>query len=85
MIRFWHFFTLVVYTVVSLFLVTGCGVAMMSDERLARQSKSQFSQMKKKDPVSKNAKYQRMVERIGKRITDVAKVDVPGTEWEFVV
>ena len=58
---------------------------MMSDERLARQSNAQFSQMKKKDPVSKNQGYQRMVEKIGKRITSVAKVDVPGTEWEFVV
>jgi len=65
--------------------VVGCGVAMMSDERLARQSNAQFSQMKKKDPVSKNQGYQRMVEKIGKRITSVAKVDVPGTEWEFVV
>jgi len=73
---------------VALFLilgVEGCGVAMMSDERLARQSNAQFSQMKKKDPVSKNQGYQRMVEKIGKRITSVAKVDVPGTEWEFVV
>jgi predicted Zn-dependent protease len=26
-----------------------------------------------------------MIERIGKRITEVAKVDVPGTDWEFVV
>ena len=65
--------------------VLGCGVAMMSDERLARQSKAQFTQMKKKDPVSKNQGYQRMVEKIGKRITAVARVDVPGTEWEFVV
>ena len=73
---------------VALFLilgVEGCGVAMMSDERLARQSNAQFSQMKKKDSVSKNQGYQRMVEKIGKRITSVAKVDVPGTEWEFVV
>ncbi len=73
---------------VALFLilgVVGCGVAMMSDERLARQSNAQFSQMKKKDPGSKNHGYQRMVEKIGKRITSVAKVDVPGTEWEFVV
>ena len=73
---------------VALFLilgVEGCGVAMMSDKRLARQSNAQFSQMKKKDPVSKNQGYQRMVEKIGKRITSVAKVDVPGTEWEFVV
>jgi predicted Zn-dependent protease len=58
---------------------------MMSDERLARQSKAQFTQLKKKDPVSKNRSYQKMIERIGKRITDVAKVDVPGTDWEFVV
>ena len=65
--------------------VAGCGVAMMSDEHLARQSNAQLSQMKKKDAVSKNQGYQRMVERIGKRITSVAKVDVPGTEWEFVV
>lgn len=57
----------------------------MSDERLARQSKVQFTQLKKKDPVSKNRSYQKMIERIGKRITDVAKVDVPGTDWEFVV
>ena len=85
MIRYTHFFSLLVFTAISLLWVTGCGVAMMSDERLARQSKSQFSQMKKKDPVSKNAKYQRMVEKIGKRITDVAKVEIPGTEWEFVV
>lgn len=65
--------------------VTSCGVAMMSDERLARQSKDQFTQMKKKDPISKNKGYLKMVERIGKRITDVARVDVPGTDWEFVV
>jgi predicted Zn-dependent protease len=58
---------------------------MMSDERLARQSTAQFTQLKKKDPVSKNRSYQKMIERIGKRITDVAKVDVPGTDWEFVV
>jgi predicted Zn-dependent protease len=58
---------------------------MMSDERLARQSTAQFTQLKKKDPVSKNRVYQKMIERIGKRITDVAKVDVPGTDWEFVV
>ena len=57
----------------------------MSDERLARQSNVQFSEMKRKDPVSKNIDYQKMIDRIGKRITDVAMVDVPGTDWEFVV
>lgn len=80
-----QFCKLLLFTGISLFVVSGCGVAMMSDEHLARKSKAQFTQMKKKDPVSQNANYQKMVERIGKRITDVAKVDVPGTEWEFVV
>jgi predicted Zn-dependent protease len=80
-----HTWALLLCLLVSTLLLSGCGVAMMSDERLARQSKAQFTQLKKKDPVSKNRSYQKMIERIGKRITDVAKVDVPGTDWEFVV
>jgi predicted Zn-dependent protease len=80
-----HTWALLLCLLVSTLLLSGCGVAMISDERLARQSKAQFTQLKKKDPVSKNRSYQKMIERIGKRITDVAKVDVPGTDWEFVV
>lgn len=80
-----HTWALLLCLLVSTLLLSGCGVAMMSDERLARQSKAQFTQLKKKDPVSKNRSYQKMIERIGKRITEVAKVDVPGTDWEFVV
>ena len=80
-----HNWALLLCSLVSTLFLSGCGVAMMSDERLARQSKAQFTQLKKKDPVSKNRSYQKMIERIGKRITEVAKVDVPGTDWEFVV
>ena len=58
---------------------------MLSDESLARRSKSQFEQMKKKETLSKNAAHQKMIERIGKRIAGVAQVDLPGTEWEFIV
>ena len=75
-----HTCALLLCSLVSTLLLSGCGVAMMSDERLARQSKAQFTQLKKKDPVSKNRSYQKMIERIGKRITEVAKVDVPGTD-----
>ncbi len=57
----------------------------MSDEGLARQAGSQFDQMKKRERISTNAAHNAMIRRIGKRITDVAEVDVPGTEWEFVV
>jgi predicted Zn-dependent protease len=63
----------------------GCNTAMMSDERLARKSSAQFSQMKEKESLSRNSTYQKMIERIGLRITSVAHVDVPGTKWEFVV
>ncbi len=58
---------------------------MMSDERLARKSKAQFSQMKKKESVSTNFSHTKMIQQIGDRITSVANVDVPGTEWEFVI
>ena len=57
---------------------------MLSDEHLAKQAKSQF-QMKKAERLSNNASHKAMVNRIGKRITGVAQVDLPGTEWEFVV
>lgn len=58
---------------------------MLSDETLAQKSKSQFSQMKKSEPISKNASHKVMIDRIGRRIAGVAQVDLPGTEWEFVV
>ena len=63
----------------------GCGAAVLSDEGLAKQAGSQFEQMKRSQKVSGNAAHKAMIQRIGKRITDVAEVDVPGTNWEFVV
>ena len=64
---------------------SGCGSAMLSDEHLAKRSKNQFSKMKQSEQLSKNASHNAMIERIGKRISRVAQVDLPGTEWEFVV
>ena len=69
----------------SAFFWSGCGAAVLSDEGLARQAGSQFNQMKKRERISTNAVHNTMIQRIGKRITDIAEVDVPGTEWEFVV
>lgn len=66
-------------------LSSGCGSAMLSDEHLAKRSKTQFSQMKKSERLSGVASHKAMIERIGKRISRVAQVDLPGTEWEFVV
>ncbi|MBT3668500.1 MAG: M48 family metallopeptidase [Opitutae bacterium] len=41
--------------------------------------------MKKSERISSNASHKAMIERIGERIAGVAQVDLPGTEWEFVV
>jgi metalloendopeptidase OMA1, mitochondrial len=64
---------------------TGCGSAMLSDEHLAKQAKGHFAQMKKSEKLSRNASHKAMINRIGRRISGVAQIDLPGTEWEFVV
>ena len=58
---------------------------MLSDESLAKQSKAQFNEMKKRETISSRSSYQKLIREIGERIADVAQVDLPGTEWEFVV
>ena len=66
-------------------LLFGCGQAMLSDEHLANRSKKEFVKMKQKETISSNASHQAMIKEIGERIARVAQVDLPGTEWEFVV
>jgi predicted Zn-dependent protease len=44
---------------------------------------SQFDQMKKEVPLSKDPQANAMVQRVGKRIAAVAPL--PGAQWEFVV
>ena len=66
-------------------MLGGCGQALISDEYLANQSSRQFSEMKKSQAVSRNTSDLQMIRRIGERIAQVAKVDLPGTRWEFVV
>ena len=78
-----HSFTLILgFTA---FLFGGCGQALISDEYLAKRASSQFSEMKKSQGISRNTSDSQMVRRIGERIVKVAKVDLPNTEWEFVV
>lgn len=58
---------------------------MLSDEHLAKQAKGQFAQMKKSERLSNNSSHKAMINRIGRRISGVAQIDLPGTEWEFVL
>lgn len=46
---------------------------------------SEFEKMKRQVPVSKDAAARAMVERVGRRIAEVAGPDMPNAQWEFVV
>src|SRR5438046_9314857 len=46
---------------------------------------SSFDQLKKETPISRDASMNAMVQRVGKRIAEVAGKDLPGAQWEFVV
>jgi metalloendopeptidase OMA1, mitochondrial len=44
-----------------------------------------FNEMKKELPISKDAAANAMLQRVGKKIADVAGPDMPNAQWEFVV
>lgn len=44
-----------------------------------------FDQMKKETPISKDAKANETVRRVGMRIAEQAKERLPNAQWEFVV
>src|SRR5438094_5181271 len=44
-----------------------------------------FDQLKKDTPISRDPALNARVQRVGKRIAEVAGKDLPGAQWEFVV
>ena len=46
---------------------------------------SSFENMKKEVPISRDAAANALVQRIGRRIANVAVNDLPGAQWEFIV
>src|SRR4051812_35686533 len=46
---------------------------------------SSFEQLKTNTPISHDAAANAMVQRVGKRIAEVAGKDMPNAQWEFVV
>lgn len=44
-----------------------------------------FMKMKLNKPISANPNYNARVQKVGRRIAEVAKNDVPRADWEFVV
>ncbi|HEY5912892.1 MAG TPA: M48 family metallopeptidase [Verrucomicrobiae bacterium] len=46
---------------------------------------SSFDQLKKETPISKDPAANALVQRVGRRIADMAGKDLPNAQWEFVV
>jgi predicted Zn-dependent protease len=58
-------------------------VNVFSQQEEMQLGLTEFDKMKKQVPVSKNAEANAQVQRVGKRIAEVAQL--PGAQWEFVV
>src|SRR5712671_8114977 len=56
---------------------------LVPESEMTQLGLTSFNQMKKEVPISKDAKANELVQRVGKRIASV--VDLPGARWEFVV
>ncbi|MEM9026460.1 MAG: M48 family metallopeptidase [Verrucomicrobiota bacterium] len=60
-------------------------INLIPESQLNSMSLQAFSDMKASTEISKNAKYNNMVRRLGQRISAVVQEDFPDTVWEFVV
>ena len=56
---------------------------LVPESQMTQLGLSSFNQMKKEVPISKDAKANELLQRVGKRIASV--VNMPGAQWEFVV
>ena len=58
---------------------------LMSPGQEMQLGLTSFEETKKQVPISKDAKLNDMVQRVGQRIAAVATKDMPDAKWEFVV
>jgi len=56
---------------------------LVPESQMTSLGLSSFNQMKKEVPISKDAKANELVQRVGQRIASV--VNLPNAQWEFVV
>lgn len=60
-------------------------VDLVDDSAVVAMSKDAFEETKRKYPVSTNATYNEMLQRVGGRIAKVVFWDATDAEWEFIV
>jgi len=77
-----------------LLFITGCQTVpvtgrkelnLVSADQEAQLGLSSFDELKKTTPISKDPAANAMVQRVGKRLAQVASPDLPDAQWEFVV
>ena len=66
-------------------LIGGCGSAILPEEYVASQGHSAFRQIKRQERISTNPGHNAMVKRVAGRIAEASDIELPKTEWEFVV
>ena len=85
---------LAVSTTFLIFWLSGCYTVpqtgrsafhLVPTAQLASMASVQFGQIKKETAISTDPAYNAMVQRVGKRIAQVARSDMPNARWEFVV
>ena len=60
-------------------------LSLVSEKKLASAASEEFDQFKYLIPISYDPKHNERVQRVGQRIAQVAKQDMPNVTWEFVV
>lgn len=58
---------------------------LVSSDQEVQLGLSSFDQLKKDTPISHDPAANALVQRVGKRIAEVASKDLPNAQWEFVV
>src|SRR5438874_4969573 len=77
-----------------IFILAGCQTAPVTGRRQlnlvsagqeVQLGLSSFEQLKTNTPINHDPAINAMVQRVGKRIAEVASKDMPDAQWEFVV
>lgn len=55
------------------------------DSALSEMGAQSFAEMKAQEPISRNANYTGMLNRVGGRIATVSSAQIPNANWEFTV
>ena len=87
--RFVSIFILAIsFVLISCYTVPQTGrttINLMDPRQEAKLGTDTFEEIKKKEKVSTDAKQIEIIQRVGKRIADVADQDIPNAKWEFVL